>query len=179
MFSAVRAKRPFDVHQSYELIGGRIEVDAARPLTAEQQRWIERRITFRWMWKERRPAEVRANLRAILDELHGRYPELELARVRLWLIVDRAPAYPITARLDRYDLAMIGELDTGGSYRSALGRLTGDRTSIAVTASGLDLADPSSGAGGGRRGPARAGDRGPCHRARPSGPLALDPPRAR
>jgi len=66
MFSAVRAKRPFDVHQSYELMGGRVEVGAAPPLTGAQQRWIDGRINFRWMWQERRPAEV---LLAIDDEV--------------------------------------------------------------------------------------------------------------
>src|SRR5262249_6127211 len=39
----------------------------------------------------------------------------------------RAPAYPAPAHLERFDLAITGELDTAGSFRTALGRLDGTR----------------------------------------------------
>lgn len=91
----------------------------------------------------RRHGELQSKLRAVFDDTRRRFPDLAIARVRIWLIVDRAPAYPAPARLDRYDLAVLGELDADGTYRSALGTLADDGAAIAVRAMGLDLAAAS------------------------------------
>jgi hypothetical protein len=61
-----------------------------------------------------------------------------ITAARIWLSVDRAPPYPADARLDRSDLAIIGELDVAGRFRCALGRLDGTR--VTTAAHGLDLA---------------------------------------
>jgi hypothetical protein len=137
MFAEVRAKWPYDQHRSYELIGGRIELVAQRALTSAQQRWIDRRIVYRWMWQERDPESLRRKLQGVLDDTRQRFPAAGITAARLWLVVDRAPAYPAAARLERFDLAILGELDADGSFRTALGQLDG----IRVTSSprGVDL----------------------------------------
>jgi hypothetical protein len=88
------------------------------------------------MWQERDPVRVHRDLAAILADTRRRFPDLEPTRVRLWLVVDQAPAYPAPARLERHDLALIGELDARGTFRSALGTLDGR----AVTIGQSDLA---------------------------------------
>jgi hypothetical protein len=138
MFAEVRAKRPYDRHQSYELLGGRIELVAARPLRDNQQRWIDRRVIYRWMWQDRDPESVRRKLHGLLDDVRRRFPNAGITAARIWLVVDRARPYPAPARLERSDLAITGELDTAGTFRSALGRLDGDRATTAPR--GLDLA---------------------------------------
>lgn len=137
MFAEVRARPPYDRHRSYELIGGHVELAGRRALTDDEQRWIDRRIVYRWMWQERDPAALRAKLQGVLDEARQRYPSAGITTARIWLSVDRAPPYPADARLDRSDLAILGELDTAGRFRSALGRLDGTRVTTAPH--GLDL----------------------------------------
>lgn len=137
MFAEVRARWPYDQHQSYELIGGRIELVARRAITLAQQRWIDRRIVYRWMWQERDPAALRDKLAGVLDETRRRFPAAGITAVRIWLVVDRAPPYPAPARLERFDLAILGELDTDGGFRTALGRLDGSRATSVPR--GLDL----------------------------------------
>jgi hypothetical protein len=137
MFADVRAKWPYDQHQSYELIGGRIELAAQHPLTAAEQRWVDRRIVYRWMWQERSPDALRRTLQGLLDDTRRRFPAAGITAARLWLVVDRAPPYPAPARLERFDLAILGELDTGGGFRTALGQLDGTHATCAPR--GLDL----------------------------------------
>ncbi|HEU4734401.1 MAG TPA: hypothetical protein VFT22_41205 [Kofleriaceae bacterium] len=143
MFAAVRAKRPYDRHQTYELIGGRIELLASRPLTHDEQTWIDSRSTYRWMWHDRDPAQLRRDLQVILDENRRRLPGAGITGVRLWLSVFRAPASPAPARLDRIDVAIIGELDAGGTLRTALGTLARDRVTLSSAPLGVDLAGAS------------------------------------
>jgi len=137
MFAEIRAKQPYDQHQSYELIGGRIELIGQRALTDDLQRWVDRRIVFRWMWKERRADAVRRDLQAVLDEARRRFPAAGITRARIWLTVSRAPPYPASAQLERHDLAIVGELGIAGELRCALGRLDG--AAVVTAPSGLEL----------------------------------------
>jgi hypothetical protein len=137
MFAEVRARWPYSWHQSYDLAGGRVEVVGQRPLTDDEQRWVDRRIVYRWIWRERDPEALRRKLAGVLDEVRRRFPSAGVATVRIWLTVDRAPAYPAPARLDHFDLAITGELDTAGRFHTALGRLDGDHLTCAPR--GLDL----------------------------------------
>jgi hypothetical protein len=137
MFAEVRTKPPYGEHLSYELIGGRIELLGERPLMTDEQRWIDRRIVYRWMWQERRPDELRRRLGGLLDDARRRFPGAGITSARIWLVVDRAPPYPAAARLDRFDLAIVGELGVDGTFRTALGRLDGRR--VVVAPHGLEL----------------------------------------
>jgi hypothetical protein len=143
MFATVRAKRPYSRHQSYELIGGHIELVAGRPLTRDEQAWIDGNGTYRWMWKDRDRDQLRRDLQVILDETRAGFPSAGVSGVRLWLSVFEAPAYPAPARLDRVDIAVIGELGAAG-LRTALGALAADRVTLrSEAAQGVDLSGAS------------------------------------
>jgi hypothetical protein len=140
LFATVRAKRPYDRHQTYELIGGFIEPVAARPLTHDERTWIDSRGTYRWMWHDRDPDQLRRDLQVILDETRQAFPTAGITGVRLWLSVFQAPAAPAPARLDRIDVAIIGELTRDGALRTALGALAKDRVTLSSAQRGVDLA---------------------------------------
>jgi hypothetical protein len=119
MFAEIRAKRPFSRHSSYELVGGHLELIGARP---EELEWLAGRgVAYRELWRERRPSAVERRLRALLADLRASFPDSPVTGVRLWLAVDRVPAYPAPARLDRHDLAIVAELAADGRFRTALG----------------------------------------------------------
>jgi hypothetical protein len=144
LFASVRAKPPYDVHQTYELIGGHIELVAARPLTRDEQAWIAGNGTYRWMWQVRDPARLHRDLQVILDETRTVFPSAGVTGVRLWLSVFRAPAYPAPARLDRVDVAILAELDADGALRTATGALAADHVTVSAAAvRGVDLSGAS------------------------------------
>ncbi len=138
MFGEVRARRPYDRHQSYEMIGGRLEVIADRALTAAEQAWIERRHAYRFMWQHRDRAQLRRDLEGVRAELRDRFTGIDIRGVRLHLTVHVAPAYPAPAGLVRTDLARIAELD-GDHFQSAVAALGPDRRTISTATDEVDL----------------------------------------
>lgn len=129
LFAVVRAKRPYHLHQTYELPGGHLEALGAGAPSVDA--WLARRGTYRWLWRERDPDALRQKLANVLGEARDAWPGEALTGARLWLSTFQAPAYPAPARLDRSDIAVLGELD-GGVFRSAMGTLLPDgRTWIA------------------------------------------------
>jgi hypothetical protein len=122
LFGTVRAKPPYRVHQTYELPGGHLEVLPAAP---EVDAWLAQRGTYRWLWRERNPDTVRQALANVLDDARRAWPAAGLTGARLWLSIFQAPAYPAPARLDRFDVAVLGELDRG-AFRSAIGTILPD-----------------------------------------------------
>lgn len=121
MFAAIRAKRPFGRHQSYQLVGAHVELVGTR---ADVQAWIDGRVALRELWRERRAAVLQRALRGILDDARERFPDAPPTAVRLWLGVDEVPAYPAPARLVRHEVAIVAELETTGRFRTALGFAT-------------------------------------------------------
>lgn len=109
LFASVRAREPYDVHQSYDFAGERIELIAARSSPAIQSA-IDRDYAFRWLYREREPALLRARMVALVAELRLRYPDLGIRGVRLYLATYRVPAYPAPARLREIDVGILGEL---------------------------------------------------------------------
>ena len=117
MFAEIRAKRPFGRHQSFDLIGTRIELVGASP---DEAAWFGgRAVHYRELWRER-PTAVRRELQAILSDVHAAFPDTRITGVRAWLAVDRAPAYPAPAELVEHDVVIVAELD-GDGFRTALG----------------------------------------------------------
>jgi hypothetical protein len=120
MFGYVRAKRPYDVHQTYEMPGTSVEILAAQPVTPTVQGWIDRLHTYRQLYKVRAVSRLRTSLEAMSGQLQQRYPELGVEGVRVYFAVFQAPAYPAKAELRRVRIGVLGEL-RGKELRSALG----------------------------------------------------------
>jgi hypothetical protein len=142
LFDDVRARPPFERHQTYQLIAGRIEPLADKPLP-DLARWLGSQSTYRRMWRDRSPDQLARDLRVILDDTHAVWPDAGVTGVRLWLSVYEAPPYPAPARLDRVDIAIIGELTSTGAVRTALGTLSSDGATVRSTGQGIDLAGAS------------------------------------
>ena len=137
LFDDVRARPPFDRHQTYELLGGHIEPLVAHPPSPELTRWLAAQGTFRRMWRDRAPAQLARDLQVILDDTRAAFPGAGITGVRLWLSVFQAAPYPEPARLDRIDVAIIGELGGDGGLRTALGALAG--VTVRAPRRGVDL----------------------------------------
>jgi hypothetical protein len=140
LYDDVRARPPFDRHQTYELLGGHIEPLAAHPPPRELVRWLAAQGTFRRMWHDRAPAQLARDLRVILDDTRAAFPDAGVTGVRLWLSVFQAAPYPAPARLDRVDVAVIGELGGDGALRTALGALAPDGVTVGSPRRGVELA---------------------------------------
>jgi hypothetical protein len=118
MFAEIRAKRPFSRHQSYQLVGARVELVGAG---VDAQAWVDGEVALRELWRERRAPVLRHALQGILDDVRARFPDTSPIGVRLWLAIDEAPAYPAPPRLAHHDVAIVAELETTGRFRTALG----------------------------------------------------------
>jgi hypothetical protein len=129
MFDDVRARPPFDRHQSYELLGGHIEPLAARPPPPALTRWLAAQGTFRRMWRDRDPAQLDRDLRVIVADTRAAFPDAGITGVRLWLSVFQAAPYPAPARLDRIDIVL----------HTALGALADDAVTVRAAPRGVDL----------------------------------------
>lgn len=147
LYDDVRARPPFGRHQTYELVSGHIEPLAARPPPPELTRWIAAQGTFRRMWRDRTPEQLARDLQVILDDTRAAFPGAGITGVRLWLSVFQAAPYPEPARLDRVDIAILGELGGrlggDGALRTALGALAGDGVTLRSPRRGVDLAGGS------------------------------------
>lgn len=127
MFAIVRAKEPYDVHQTYELIGGRIApitTPADRPIEPWIQAEIDRDYVYRTLHREHDVANLRARMVGLLGDLRARYPQLGIRGVRVYVTTYQVPAYPAEARLHPHDLGILGELvdDRFVSHLVPLGR---------------------------------------------------------
>jgi len=122
MFAEIRAKRPYGRHQSFDLVGTRVELLGARD---EEAAWIAGRVVrYHELWRDR-PSALRRELRAILADVRAAFPDTHVTGVRAWLAVDRAPAYPAPAKLVEHDVAIVAELDGDDRFHSALGCASG------------------------------------------------------
>jgi hypothetical protein len=124
LFAEIRAKRPYDRHQSYEFVGARFESVGADGDPAVE-RWLVLQAGYRAVRRERRQSELPRLVTGMLDSAQAAWPEARITGMRLWLSIFQAPAHPAPARVHRIDVAVLGELD-GGTYRSALGMLLPD-----------------------------------------------------
>lgn len=142
LFDDVRAVPGFERHHTYHLIAGRIEPLSDQPLP-DLARYLGAISTYRRMWRDRSPEQVARDLRVVLDDVHAQWPDAHVTGVRLWLSVFEAPPYPAPAHLERFDIAVIGELTATGTMRTALGTLSYDGTALRSPATGIDLTGAS------------------------------------
>jgi hypothetical protein len=110
MFSSVRAKQPYGEHQTYEVVGGRVELIADRPVPPDIQAAIDRDYVYRSLPSELHADVLRTRCAVALASMRQRYPQLAIHGVRVLATAFQAPAYPAPAQLTRQDLGVIGEL---------------------------------------------------------------------
>jgi uncharacterized membrane protein YphA (DoxX/SURF4 family) len=136
MFATVRARAPYDQHQPYRVPGDHFEAVSDRPLDDRARRWID--YQNRRLYAITDPARYRSKLAAILADTRKRFPELGIHGLRHWLTIFEAPAYPAAARFEPHPIAVMGELDEAGAFKSVLGAL--DATSVTLRPVGIDTA---------------------------------------
>lgn len=134
MFATIRARAPYDQHLAYAVPGSKFEALADRPIDDRAQRWLD--YTHRQLETVRDPDRLRNKLTAILAEAQRRFPEFGIRGLRHYLTIFESPAYPAPAHFEPHPIAITGEIDRAGQFRSALG--TADRTGIALRPLGLD-----------------------------------------
>jgi hypothetical protein len=117
MFAKVLAKRPYDRHQSFELVGARIEVEAApgERIDPALQTWIDRSYEYRTMWRlHADPAALERRLRSLLAEVQARAGrDVHVRRLRLRLGLFQAPPVPAPAGLTYLPFLVVAEVDAG------------------------------------------------------------------
>lgn len=119
MFGYVRAKRPYDQHQTYEMPGISIEILSKNPPTPGLQAWIDRHHTYRMMFRLKN-LKLEGALTSMVTALQREEPGAEVYGARLHFAVFQAPAYPAPAALRRERVGVIGEIREGHVV-SALG----------------------------------------------------------
>lgn len=136
MFARVRARQPYDQHLPYTVPGDHFEALSDRPLDDRARRWIDYHNRNLYLIAD--PARYRSKLAAILAETRKRYPEFGIHGLRHSLVIFEAPAYPEAAHFEPHPIAVMGELDEAGAFRSVLGAL--DATSVTLRPQGIDTA---------------------------------------
>jgi hypothetical protein len=134
MFATVRARAPYDRHLPYAVPGDHFAAISDRPLDDHAQRWIDH--MNRRLYLVTDPAVFRKRLAAVLADAQARFPELGIHVLRHYLTIFEAPAYPAAARFEPHLIAVMGEIDTAGRFRTALGAL--DPTGVTLRPQNLD-----------------------------------------
>lgn len=110
MFATIRAKPPYETHQSYEFVAARYEVVSAAPVRPVTQNWLQRNYFARSLYRNPRAAELRAGVRSIFEHLQRTEPAAQVTALRLWATTYQVPAYPAPARLVPHDLGILVEV---------------------------------------------------------------------
>ena len=134
MFATIRATAPYDEHLAYRFAGDHYEVTSDLALTIDDQRWFDH--GNRGLFEIRDPAQLRTRLEALLAIAKQRYPDKGIHRIRHYLAIFEAPAYPTPARLDLHPIAITAEVRDDGTFQSVLGTL--GETSVTLHPIGLD-----------------------------------------
>ncbi|HEX7840990.1 MAG TPA: hypothetical protein VF469_26115 [Kofleriaceae bacterium] len=134
MFATVRAREPYDQHLPYAVPGDHFEAISDRPLDEHAQRWIDH--MNRRLYLVTDPAVFQNRLAAILADVKARFPAFGIHGLRHSLTIFEAPAYPAAARFEPHPIAVMGELDAAGTFRTALGTI--DATGVTLRPQNLD-----------------------------------------
>jgi hypothetical protein len=138
LFASVRAKQPYSRHQSYEFVAAHLEPIGGAGDDA-MQRWLAQRSGYRAVSRARTPGELAHELGLTLHGAQTHWSTAGVTGMRLWLSIFQAPAYPAPARVDRVDVAVMGELE-GTTFHTALGTLLPDARTWIAPASAPSLA---------------------------------------
>jgi len=128
MFATVRARAPYDQHLPYAIPGDHFEAISDRPFDEHAQRWVDH--MNRRLYLVTDPARFKKRLTTILADMQARFPDLGIHGLRHYVTLFVAPAYPAPAHFEPHQLAVMGELDARGRFRSVLGTLDGDGVTL-------------------------------------------------
>lgn len=137
MFATVRARTPYDVHQTYGVAGDRFEVRSDRPLDAHAQQWIDH--MNRRLYQVSDPVAYEKRLRVIYRDIQQRFGGFGVHGVRHYLAIFEAPAYPAPARFEAHPIALMGVLDEDGTFHTVRGTM--DATSVTMRPQNVDARD--------------------------------------
>jgi hypothetical protein len=129
MFATIRAEPPYDEHRPYTVTADHLEVLGA-PVHRFAQRWLD--YAFRGLYKVRDPERLRRKLASIIELAPRKYPDATIRGLRAYVALFEAPAYPAPARFERHDLAITGELQPDGTFRTLLGAATRTPAGLSV-----------------------------------------------
>ena len=115
MFAQIRAREPLAKHQPYSVPAVHFELDAQGPTPGADEALD---YTYRALLQVRDAREQQKRLAGILADAQRRWPGANITRVRAWLMILEAPAYPAPARFEAHPIAIMGEVD--GQFRSQL-----------------------------------------------------------
>lgn len=121
MFSSIRARPPYDVHQLYEILEPHVEVECDPPVHDVFRGWLDHYPAER-LTRLTSPAELRAALERFRAEAHAAFPEFTFRVVRAELGGLQAQPYPAPARFDRVDVATVAELHADGTFVTRVGQ---------------------------------------------------------
>jgi hypothetical protein len=82
------------------------------------------------------PAVYRTRLAAIFADTQARFGEFGIRGLRHYLTIFEAPAYPAPAHFEPHPIAVMGEIDASGTFRTVLGAL--DATGVVLRPQNLD-----------------------------------------
>jgi hypothetical protein len=136
MFATVRAKQPYDRHLPYTVPGDHFVAISDRPIDDRAQRWLD--YHNRRLYTVTDPSVFRIRLAAILAEIQARFPEFGIHGLRHYFTIFEAPAYPTAAHFEQHLIAVTGEIDATGAFRTVLGAL--DATGVTLRPQGVDTA---------------------------------------
>lgn len=134
MFATVRAKQPYDQHLPYTVPGDHFVAISDRPIDERAQRWLD--YHSRRLYLITDPSAFRVRLAATLADIQARFPEFGIHGLRHYFTIFEAPAYPAVAHFDPHPIAVTGEIDASGAFRTVLGVL--DATGVTLRPQGVD-----------------------------------------
>jgi hypothetical protein len=134
MFATVRARAPYDQHLPYAIPGDHFEAISDRPLDEHAQRRVDH--MNRRLHLVTDPTLFKNRLTAILADIQARFPAFGVHGLRHYLTIFEAPAYPASAHFEHHPIAVMGELDATGRFRTVLGTL--DDTGVTLRPQNVD-----------------------------------------
>lgn len=130
MFASIRARKPYDRHLPYSLASGHFEILSSEPVPDHVYRWLDH--SYRKTFAVRNRDELRKRLTMIMADVRHWHPPIQ--GLRCYYTIFEVPAYPAPASVERRPIALLGEVDGNGRFRSLLGkaRVTQDRVALTI-----------------------------------------------
>lgn len=121
MFSTIRAKKPYSVHQTWEFDTLRFAVEGSR-----MRVWPDAAETLDERFRKFHRARSAGQVQSILRQARRRVTRVRPTSIQLALYILQAPAYPAPAELVPHPIGILGQLRGGKEFRMMLGKAAVD-----------------------------------------------------